>query len=141
MDNLAKFREKFGNVSDEWLENKITGDGHAVVDPAYYLNGGFEESFIDSVTDTMKSDAKLDSDGIWQIGNPKYCIFREEEDDETTVFFPGGGWLVPEVKGVYNLNFLEKLAQELGITEHHSLTGRGFRARCIVEMLRKWLTS
>ena len=88
----------------------IVGDGHTIFPPSEYE--GFD---ISDLITTHKSD-----------GTPKGTIFAYD------------GSIMEEVKGVYNLTFLYRLASDLGL-EYRSCMGRGSQARAIVDSIKEWV--
>jgi len=93
------------------LEDQVIfGDGHGIYSPDIYE--GFD---VSSLIHTHKSD-----------GTPKGTIFADD------------GSIMEESHGVYNLTFLNRLVNQLGL-EYRSAFGRGTEARNMVEAIRKWV--
>lgn len=89
----------------------VVGDGHTLFAPSFY------EPYFD--VKAMGLVRRHQSDGT-----PKGTIFCNGEP-------------VAELEAVYNLEFLEQLAELLGLPRARSL-GRGFAAREIVDSIKAW---
>lgn len=96
----------------EHLLNDIGDDGHTIWDPVVLK--GFPQWFIDKHTKTYHSD-----------GTGKGSITSE-------------GKLVDSLEGVYGLQVLASLCNQLNL-ETHSFHGRGSQAREYTRALREWV--
>ena len=99
-------------VRDALKEEIIFPSGHDIL-PADYYEKYFDVSHL---VQTFKSD-----------GTHKGTIFVNGEP-------------VDELKGVYNLNFVDWLAGMIGLTyrDYGSYGGRGFQAQAIVRSITSW---
>lgn len=99
-------------VRDALKEEIIYPSGHDIM-PSNYYEKYFDVSHL---VHTFKSD-----------GTHKGTIFVNGEP-------------VDELKGVYNLNFVDWLAGMIGLTyrDYGSYGGRGFQAQAIVRSITSW---
>lgn len=91
------------------------GDGWSINDPSYYTDIGFK--LEDLPVQTYKSNTS----------DPKSTLFDNE------------GKVLKQLKGVYNLTFLRKLAREIGAESNTGMLGRGFEAQALTRNIRKVL--
>ena len=91
-------------------------DGHAILDPQAFLDAGLEPELVDACTETHKSD----------FSDPKRTLSQ-------------GGLPVAELRGIYGLNFLRRIASALGVPYAAKL-GRGSQAHEIQRVLLAHLT-
>ena len=84
----------------------LDGDGHAILAPDYYTELGIPAEFLDGLEKTIKSNFK---------------------DHKQTIYVNGEA--VKSIKGIYNLDFLYRVASLLGL-EHDAMhkDGRGSQA-------------
>jgi hypothetical protein len=99
---------------------EVGGDGHGIYAPEKFLKMGFDQEFVERYSFVHESDGSL-----------KGSIY----DDNLRV--------LPEVKGVYALDFIDGIADDVGAdkTEANRKMGRGFRAQCLVMAIRKSIES
>jgi len=107
----ADMQEEFRQRVIEALKNgTIEGDGHTLYSPEkyapYFTEAELEEA---GLIGTHKSD-----------GTPKGTIFASD------------GSIVPELKAVYNLEFLYWVARKVGVTQSVRSMGRGSQAQELV---------
>ena len=99
-------------VKDAIENGIIYPDGHQIVDPKFYE--GFD---VDHLVFVYESD--------FNSGSSKTVIFDAE------------GEPMKECKGVYNLDFLDWVANKSGV-KYRGAYGRGTEARNIVDALTHW---
>lgn len=105
-----EFRER---VTLALGDKTIVGDGHTLFSPEYYAPHFTESELAEAgLIETHKSD-----------GTPKGTIFASD------------GSIVPELKAVYNLDFLYWVHGKLGITAYPQAMGRGSQAQELVAMI------
>jgi hypothetical protein len=105
-------------IIDALDANVIVGDGHTIFAPTFY------EPYFSAET---LEEAGLITVHRSNMDSPKGTIFVNGEP-------------VEELKGVYNLNFLEWIRQELDLS-HAVSNGRGFRAQEIVRKIQEWVVN
>ena len=95
----------------------LDGDGHAILAPDYYTELGIPAEFLDGLEKTIKSNFK---------------------DHKQTIFVNGEA--VKSIKGIYNLDFLYRVASLLGV-EHNAMNkyGRGSQAGVICSAVKSAL--
>tara|TARA_Y100001951_G_C11144437_1_gene185517 strand:+ start:78 stop:404 length:327 start_codon:yes stop_codon:yes gene_type:complete len=91
------------------VDQIIVGNGHAILDPEHYE--GFD---VQHLVFTHKSDYRSGKSTIYTDGLP-----------------------VDELEGVYNLDFLHDLCDQLDI-ERQDFIGRGFQAQECASKLEEW---
>jgi|13_taG_2_1085334.scaffolds.fasta_scaffold91525_2 hypothetical protein len=103
-------------VREAVADEIILGDGHSIMNPDFY-GKHFD---VEHLVHTFKSDFS---------------------DHKSTLFVNGEP--VEELKGIYNLVFVEWLAGQIGLTwrDYGSYGGRGFQAQAIVRTIEKWANS
>lgn len=120
----AKLKQK--RTDNEWISKLspdvvqkilgvVDGDGHTIFDPKAFLEEGIPQEIVDRFTVVHKSGH-----------TPKSKIF-------------GDRGVYEAVCGVYGLNMLQDIAEQLGLKGWEHLAGRGFRARAITEVLHNWV--
>jgi hypothetical protein len=92
----------------------INGDGHGIYYPHFYTELGYPAEFVEKITTVEKSDGTY----------------------KGTIFGPDGN-IVPEMVGVYSLNFHYAIAGVFGIDRHMDFNGRGFQAQAVRDDMRK----
>tara|TARA_Y100001963_G_C6668570_1_gene393939 strand:+ start:533 stop:910 length:378 start_codon:yes stop_codon:yes gene_type:complete len=92
----------------------LDGDGHAVLAPDYYTKLGIPSEFLDGLEKTIKSNFK---------------------DHKQTIYVNGEA--VKSIKGIYNLDFLYRVASSLGV-KHDAMNkyGRGSQAGVICSAVK-----
>jgi hypothetical protein len=101
-------------------KGKVLGDGHTIFLPSFYSPFFSEDELREAgLVMTYASD----------YSSPKSTIF----DDKGTP--------LEELTGVYNLTFLEWLAEALDVTDYRICMGRGSQAQAIVEAIRAKVAS
>ena len=95
----------------------LDGDGHAILAPDYYTELGIPAEFLDGLEKTIKSNFK---------------------DHKQTIYVNGEA--VKSIKGIYNLDFLYRVASLLGV-EHNAMNkyGRGSQAGVICSAVKSAL--
>lgn len=95
----------------------LDGDGHAILAPDYYTELGIPAEFLDGLEKTIKSNFK---------------------DHKQTIYVNGEA--VKSIKGIYNLDFLYRVASLLGV-EHDAMNkyGRGSQAGVICSAVKSAL--
>ena len=95
----------------------LDGDGHAILAPDYYTELGIPAEFLDGLEKTIKSNFK---------------------DHKLTIYVNGEA--VKSIKGIYNLDFLYRVASLLGV-EHDAMNkyGRGSQAGVICSAVKSAL--
>ena len=95
----------------------LDGDGHAILAPDYYTELGIPAEFLDGLEKTIKSNFK---------------------DHKQTIYVNGEA--VKSIKGIYNLDFLYRVALLLGV-EHDAMNkyGRGSQAGVICSAVKSAL--
>lgn len=111
------------NIKTRTLEaleaGKIVGDGHTIFTPDFYSPYFSEYELVEAgLMTTLKSD----------YSSAKSTIFGDD------------GVPLEELTGVYNLSFLEWLAEQVGATDYPTYNGRGSQARAIVEAIKQALS-
>jgi len=104
-------------VIDAIDEGIIDGDGHSIMDPAFYTDAGFD---CENLITEFESDTS----------NPKSTIFKN-------------GVIQEKVKGIWALDFHYWIASECGLMrgkDYAEQFGRGSQARAIAGALQKWAT-
>lgn len=92
----------------------IFGDGHTIYKPSVYTD---HFDLPDSLVQTYKSDTS----------NHKSTIYAND------------GSIIPELEGVYNLDFLRWLVSAVGVYDlTRDYNGRGSQAQEYVRVLREW---
>ncbi len=93
---------------------RLVADGHTIFAPEFYTEAGWPEEFVAQFCRVHKSDTR----------NPKSTIFKD-------------GWVMEEVKGVYNLTFLRAVAHAVGAdcTWADQAFGRGTEAGRLCEAI------
>ena len=81
-------------------------DGHSIFTPEDFADVGVPQELIDRHTDIYESD----------FSNHKYTIYSDDKP-------------VNQVRGVYGLNVLAGMIQDLKITNAPEKMGRGFQAQ------------
>jgi hypothetical protein len=108
----------FADLSADMLVkicDELGGDGHTIWSPEILTRVGVPQEFVESVTQTYKSD-----------GSPKGSIF----DDK--------GNVKASETGVYGLSVYRRIGRDLGL-EPTAMSGRGFEARDWDRRIRKHL--
>lgn len=95
--------------------SQIGGDGHSIWCPTILTKAGVSEEIVDNFVENIESGS-----------HHKERIFGDN------------GQFIPEVKGVYGLNFLSALAKDLEVT-WESKMGRGFEARVITAAIQTYV--
>ena len=101
----------------------LDGDGHSILATDYYTALGIPAEFLDGLEKTIKSNLK---------------------DPKKTVYIDNGflhmGEAVKSIKGIYNLDFLYRVASLLGV-EHDAMNkyGRGSQAGVICSAVKSAL--
>jgi len=95
----------------------LDSDGHAILAPDYYTELGIPAEFLDGLEKTIKSNFK---------------------DHKQTIYVNGEA--VKSIKGIYNLDFLYRVASSLGV-EHDAMNkyGRGSQAGVICSAVKSAL--
>jgi hypothetical protein len=95
----------------------LDGDGHSILAPDYYTELGVPPLFLKGLEKTIKSNFR----------DHKQTIYKDGE-------------ALKSVKGIWNLDFLYKVASALDV-EHEAMSkyGRGSQARVICTALREAL--
>lgn len=99
----------------EKIIDVIAGDGHTIFDPKAFLEEEIPKEIVDRFTVVHKSG-----------DTPKSKIF-------------GDHGVYESLRGVYGLDMLQGIAEQLNLSGWGHLTGRGFRARRVTEVLRDWI--
>jgi len=90
-------------------------DGHAIFDPKGFLKAGVPEEIVNHFTSTHESGDV-----------PKYTIYGEHG-------------VYRSLEGIYGLDVLTGVAQQLGVKGWGDFTGRGFKARAVSSALLEWV--
>lgn len=99
-------------------DNKIIGDGHTIFEPTFYAPHFSEDELRQAgLLTTLTSD----------YSSPKSTIFDKN------------GTPLESLTGIYNLSFLEWLADQLGVTDYRICNGRGSQAQAIVQAIKEAL--
>ena len=97
-------------------DDVIFGDGHTIYKPSVYTD---HFDLPDSLVRTYKSDTS----------------------DHKSTIYANDGSIIPELQGVYNLDFLRWLVREVDLLDRAgSRMGRGSQAQEYVRVLRDWST-
>lgn len=104
-------KEEFRQRVIEALKNgTIEGDGHTLYSPEKYA--------------PFFTEAELEEAGLIQT-------HKSDGTGKGSIFAPDGS-LIPELKAVYNLDFLYWVAGKVGVTQSVRAMGRGSQAQELV---------
>ncbi len=104
-------------VIDAINNDVIDGDGHSIMDPAFYIDAGFD---CESLITEFESDTS----------SPKTTIFKNGVPQE-------------KVKGIWALDFHYWVASQCGLVcgeDYADKYGRGSQAQAIAGALQRWAT-
>lgn len=102
----------------EYIE-KVGGDGHTIFKDSYIRAMGFTDAFVD-----------------------RFCESHESGDSaKETIFSTKDGKPMPECRGVYGLNFLYGIADDIGADTKIACSkmGRGFQAQELAKAIQNKL--
>lgn len=106
-DMEEEFRQR---VIEALKDGTIEGDGHTLYSPERYA--------------PFFSEAELEEAGLIET-------HKSDGTAKGSIFAPDGS-LIPELKAVYNLEFLYWLARKVGVTQSVRSMGRGSQAQELV---------
>jgi hypothetical protein len=97
-------------------EELLDGDGHSIFSSEHYTELEIPQEVIEGLEKTIKSDRS----------NPKTTIFKD-------------GQIVDELIGIWNLEFLKRVARLINAKDYPIKSGRGFQAQEICSAIKRKL--
>jgi hypothetical protein len=97
-------------------EELLDGDGHSILPSEYYTELEVPQEVLEGLKKKIESN---------------------HSDHKTTIF--KDGQIVDELIGIWNLEFLERVATLLSVKDYQPKIGRGFQAQEICSAIRRKL--
>jgi len=125
---------------------ELEGDGHTMFNPEYYTKMGLPKELVDKNIKVHKSDGSWKG-SFWKDEGKALVVMAEIRSLPKNKSIPDklskrfAEVYQPELKGVYNLDFLYSVCEVLEIKTDNPFIGRGFQAQHLVEKIKAFINT